>query len=69
MTVLWAVTPFSFVQIDRRFRDDYCRHHLGDYRLDACKVCINIYIYVKISHNTLYYNYIKLYLLLMHVSA
>jgi hypothetical protein len=30
MTVLWVIAPYSFVEIDRRFRGTYCLRHQGD---------------------------------------
>jgi hypothetical protein len=30
MAVFWDVAPCSLVDIDRRFRGDYCFHYQGD---------------------------------------
>jgi hypothetical protein len=35
MTVFWDLAPCSLVEIDRRFRDAYCRHRPGFLGLDA----------------------------------
>jgi hypothetical protein len=32
MTVFWDITPYSLVDIGRRFRGAYCLHHQGDRR-------------------------------------
>jgi hypothetical protein len=30
MTVFWDISPYSLVEVDRRFRDVYCLHHHGN---------------------------------------
>jgi hypothetical protein len=37
MAVVWDVAPCSLVEVDRRFRDDYCLRHQGD------KTSVNFY--------------------------
>jgi hypothetical protein len=32
MTAVWDNALFCFVEVGRRFRDSYCRHHQGDHR-------------------------------------
>jgi hypothetical protein len=43
MTVFWDVTPYSLVDIDRRFRGTCCLHHQGNEYGGSKKVKLSRY--------------------------
>jgi hypothetical protein len=30
MTTFWDIAPYSVIEVDRRFRGAFCRHHQDD---------------------------------------
>jgi hypothetical protein len=50
MTAFWDTTPYSVVDVDRRFRGAYCLHHQGDVSITALMMET-----VRISETSVYF--------------